>query len=74
MNEEREFYLLADVSRILNVMPHRIVYQLITRQVPEPTLRLGGKRIFCREDIKRLAERLQRSLPTDATMSSGGGK
>lgn len=54
--------MLADVSRILRVQPYKIVYLLTTRQVPEPRLRIGGKRVFTMADVHRLAEKLQVDL------------
>jgi hypothetical protein len=65
MNDEREFYLLSDVSRILGVVPHRIVYLLTTRKIPEPTMRLAGKRVFRRGDVERVATQLGVPLPVE---------
>jgi DNA-binding transcriptional MerR regulator len=50
--------LLGDVSRLLGVKPHRIVYVLAARHVPELALRLGNRRVFTSEDIHRIAARL----------------
>jgi hypothetical protein len=59
---DTDFFLLADVSRILRVQPYKIVYLLTTGQVPEPRLRIGNKRVFTMNDIYRLAEKLQVDL------------
>ena len=56
---DRDFYLLGDVARILQVRPHQIVYLLSTRQVPEPAMRLGNRRVFTVADITAIAERLK---------------
>ena len=45
-------------------MPHRVVYLLTTGRVPEPP-RLGNRRLFRPEDVKRLAERLGVELQTN---------
>lgn len=58
-----ECYLLNEVARMLNVPPHKVVYPLITRQLPEPK-RIGGRRVFSWEDIERLAEKIGRPLPS----------
>lgn len=50
----RQHYLLAEVAALLGVRPHQISYVLTNRLVPEPQLRIGGKRIFQAEDIDRL--------------------
>jgi hypothetical protein len=54
-----DFYLLKDVARILRCRPYQIAYLLSTRQVPEPALRIGNKRVFTAENIGRIAERLR---------------
>lgn len=59
---ETEFFLLSDVARILRCQPYQIVYLLTTRQVPEPRLRIGNKRVFTMNDISRLAEKMQVDL------------
>ncbi len=53
-----EYYLLGDVARILGCQPHQIVYLLTTRQVPEPALRLGNRRVFTLFDMQLIAEKL----------------
>jgi DNA-binding transcriptional MerR regulator len=52
MNQKH--YLLAEVARLLNVRPHQIAYAITNRLVPEPALRIGGRRVFQAEDIERL--------------------
>jgi DNA-binding transcriptional MerR regulator len=59
MKHETELYLLGEVARRLMCPPHRIVYLLTSGKVPEPALRIGGRRVFTEEDIKRLAEKLE---------------
>jgi hypothetical protein len=57
-----DFFSLGDVARILRCQPYQMVYLISTRQVPEPRLRIGGKRIFRLTDIHRIAEKLQVAL------------
>jgi DNA-binding transcriptional MerR regulator len=59
---ETDFFLLGDVARILRCQPYQIVYLLTTRQVPEPRLRIGNKRVFTMNDIHRLADKMQVQL------------
>ena len=63
MNET--LFSMREVARILRVQPYQIAYLLNTNRVPEPKVRLGGRRAFAAEDIRRLAERLQVKLPGD---------
>lgn len=51
-------FLIGDVSRQLNVAPHRISYLFMTRKLAEPELRLGNRRVFTVADVKRIAQAL----------------
>jgi len=55
---------LQTVSRLLGVRPHRIEYCLSNQLVPEPKLRIAGKRIFTPADVRRLATHFKVTLPT----------
>ena len=46
--------LLGEVARLLDCKPHQITYLLASRQVPEPALRIGGRRMFSAEDVERV--------------------
>lgn len=56
-----ELYLLSDAARLLGCKPHRITYLLTSQQVPEPK-RIGGRRMFGRNDLQRLAKHLNANL------------
>jgi DNA-binding transcriptional MerR regulator len=56
---DTEWLLLSDVARLLRRRPHQIVYLLTSRQVPEPSLRLGNRRIFSAQDVERLRAKLR---------------
>jgi hypothetical protein len=60
---------LQTVSRLLGVRPHRIEYCLSNQLVPEPKVRLAGKRVFASEDLARLAEYFGVTLPTEGAES-----
>lgn len=51
---KKQHWLLGEVSKGFDEFPHRIVYFYTTRKLPEPRLRLGGKRVFDRDDVRRL--------------------
>lgn len=57
-----ELYSLRDVARILRCQPYQIVYLITTGQVPEPRLRIGGKRIFTFADMARIADKMSLEL------------
>lgn len=51
---KKEHWLLGEVSQGFDLPPHRISYFYLTRKLEEPKLRLGGKRVFNRDDVRRL--------------------
>jgi hypothetical protein len=61
-NMTQQLYLISDVSRMLGVPAHRIAYLFMTRKLPEPSLRLGNRRVFDRSDVRRVARALGRPL------------
>lgn len=70
MNET--LFSMKEVARILRVQPYQIAYLLNTNRVPEPKVRLGGRRAFAAEDIERLAARLHVELPLERAEGQHG--
>ena len=68
-----DYYMLADVARILRVKPYRIVYLLTSGQTPE-VMRLGGRRIFTFEDMLRIADCLQVQITAESQAKQGRDK
>ncbi len=56
---DTKWLLLSDVARLLRRRPHQIVYLLTSRQVPEPSLRLGNRRVFTVQDVERIRAKLK---------------
>jgi DNA-binding transcriptional MerR regulator len=54
---------LKDVARVLNIKPYRIEYLLANGIVPEPQLRVAGRRLFTPDDVRRLAKHFGVKLP-----------
>jgi hypothetical protein len=61
-NMTQQLYLISDVARQLNVPPHRVAYLYMTRKLPEPQLKLGNRRIFTLDDIRKVAKALGRPV------------
>ena len=59
MQEEKKLFSLTDVADLLKVKAHRILYLLQTRAVPEPRLRVAGKRLWTLEEIVPISEKLK---------------
>src|SRR5271157_375481 len=68
---DTEYFLLGQVARILRCQPYQIAYLLMTRQVPEPRLRIGNKRIFTVADMQRIAEKLQVQMAHELVDADG---
>ena len=73
--DNTNYFLLGDVARILRCQPYQIVYLLTTRQVSEPTLRIGNRRVFTIADVQQIGEKLQFQFASDdAAHSANSGK
>lgn len=58
----QQLFLISDVSRMLGVPAHRIAYQYMTRKLPEPSLKLGNRRVFTLADVQKVAKALGRPV------------
>ena len=47
---------MQDCARILRVQSYRIQYAYAHDRVPEPQLRIAGRRVFTVEDLQQLAK------------------
>src|SRR4051812_8105627 len=54
----QQLFLISDVARQLNVAAHRIAYLFMSRKLPEPQLRLGNRRCFTCDDVRKVARAL----------------
>lgn len=52
----QELLLLNDVARLLRRRPHQITYAITSQAVEDVTLRLGNRRVFLPDDVRRLAD------------------
>ncbi len=64
---------LGDVSRLLNIRPHRLEYAIANRLVRETAERVGGHRVFTPADVRRLAKHFGVILPTTKTTAEVAG-
>jgi DNA-binding transcriptional MerR regulator len=51
-----KMYLLSDVARLMRKRPHQITYAITSGLLPEPKVRMGGRRVFQEDDIERIAQ------------------
>jgi DNA-binding transcriptional MerR regulator len=66
-----KLYLLSDVARLMRKRPHQITYAITSGLLPEPKVRMGGRRVFQDEDIERIAQyfgvRLRKEAPCQSS-------
>jgi DNA-binding transcriptional MerR regulator len=56
---------LKDVSRLLGVQPYRIQHAYSIGAVPEPRLRISGRRVFEPSDVHKLAKHFNVTLKAE---------
>ena len=54
---------MGECARLLRVQSYRIQYAYAHDRLPEPRLRIGGRRVFGPEDVQRLAAHFGVTLP-----------
>ena len=62
---DNQLFLLNDVANLTQMKPYQIVYLLTSRQIPEPTLRIGGRRMFTPEDLRRIKDLIKKKGNTN---------
>jgi DNA-binding transcriptional MerR regulator len=50
-----QIFSMKDVAARVGVAPFKINYAITNGLIPEPVLRLAGKRVFSEEDLARIA-------------------
>jgi DNA-binding transcriptional MerR regulator len=61
-----KMYLLSDVARLMKKRPHQITYAITSGLLPEPKVRMGGRRVFQEDDIERIAKYFGVRFKTEA--------
>ncbi len=64
---------LKDVAALLNVKAYRVEYLLAHGLVPEPKLRISGRRVFGPEDVANIRSRLASKSPKAAKPKESAG-
>lgn len=47
-------FILSEVARIVGVKAHVIAYAISSQNLPEPKLRIAGKRIFSTSEVEAI--------------------
>jgi DNA-binding transcriptional MerR regulator len=62
---------LKDVAAALNVKAYRVEYLLAHGLVPEPKLRISGRRVFTTRDLETLRKHFSSKAAAEPTESAG---
>ena len=60
---QRSHYTLKDVAALFNVAPHKLTYLITSRQLPEPSLRIGNVRVWTNDELELVAKKLNVEIP-----------
>ncbi len=69
---DKEFFTLGDVAQLLRTTPHKIHYLLTSGQIPEPSLRIGSRRVWTIPEIAAISDKVQ-ALNAAAIQRKRGG-
>jgi mono/diheme cytochrome c family protein len=47
-------FALGDVARLIKVPPHKIAYAISNGRIPDPEMRIAGKRIFTQQEAEEI--------------------
>lgn len=61
---------LKDIAALLNVKAYRIEYLLAHGLVPEPKLRISGRRVFSASDLEALRKHFNSKTPATAAKAA----
>ena len=57
-----DYFTTTEVAKVLGIPYWRIVYAHQSGKIPEPTLRIGNRRVYLCEDVLRLAKHFRNDL------------
>ena len=66
-----ELFSSGAVARKLNIQLHKINYMISTAAIPEPALRVAGKRVWNADEVAALAEVLTATKGEPARRNDG---
>ena len=61
---------LKDVCKVIGVQPYRVQHAYSIGAVPEPRLRVSGRRVFEQIDLKRLAKHFGVELKAEQAVAA----
>ena len=59
-------FILNEVAKIAGVKPHVIAYAISVGNLPEPTLRIAGKRVFSAKEVEAIKTYFENRNKKDA--------
>lgn len=68
---ENKFFSLKDVAELVRTQPYKIHYWLSNGLIPEPQLRIGGRRVWTLPEIVAVSERAQQDKAVEIGRNNG---
>jgi hypothetical protein len=59
-------FILNEVAKVAGVKPYVIAYAISAGHIPEPTLRIAGKRIFSAKEVEAIKKYFENRNKKDA--------
>lgn len=57
----------AEVATLLHVAEHKLNYAMRTKSLPQPKLRMAGRKLFTNREIKKIADYFGVEVPTEVS-------
>lgn len=68
----QSIYSTGQLARLLGLRPHQLEYAHSTGLLAEPMFRFLGKRVYCADDVRRVAQHFGLSLDDDLKVADAG--
>ena len=65
-------YSTGQVARLLGLRPHQLEYAHASQALAEPSFRFLGKRVYCADDVRRVAGHFALALDDALNVIEGG--
>lgn len=69
---DKQFFTLGELAQLLRTTPHKIHYLLGTGQIPEPSLRIGSRRVWTMPEIGAISDTVQALKTAEIQRERGG--
>ena len=68
-----QLFSTGEVAHLLSIPQHKLLYAIEQQATSDSSLRVGGKRIFTEDDVRRLATHFQIEVEGSQNCKEQGG-